>query len=168
MRTRWAILSVALLVAGCEPAEIESSQSALKYDPPAPFATTCNCANTNGTCNADCSAIQCNSGFGDCDGNLANGCETPTNTALRNCGTCGNDCTICLTGASCVAGSCTGHAVPSCSIDMSGASGMTSPADMGKPGDGHGGCDFSGGGVATAWALLLLGTIALLARRRRA
>ena len=167
MRIRWAILSVALLVGGCEAPEIENSQSALKYDPPAPFATQCNCTNTHGTCSADCSTIQCDSGYADCDGILSNGCEIETNTSPTHCGSCTNDCTICLTGASCVAGSCSGHPVPSCVVDMSNNSGMNPSPDMSHPDGGHGGCDFTGGGVATAWALLLLGTVALLARRRR-
>jgi len=184
---RWAFLSVALLVSACEPAEIENSQSGLKYDPPTPFATTCDCTSTHGTCSADCSSIACDSGFGDCDGDLKTGCETALTTSPTNCGTCGNDCTACRTGASCVAGSCTGHQVTdgqkcsqagcssgtcasgTCMCGSGGGPGGNGTPDMSmKPPDGGHGCDFSGGGMATAWLLLLLGTVALLGRRRRA
>jgi hypothetical protein len=190
MRTRWAFLSVALILGGCEAPEIETSkqQSALKYDPPAPYATQCNCTSTHGTCSADCSSITCDSGYGDCDGDLMDGCETDLTTPI-NCGGCGKDCTACRTGASCVAGSCAGKTLPegtschtaSCSgtcaqgacsctgggIDMAGSNqGGGTDMSMGKPGDGKSGCDFSGGGMATAWALLLLATLALLNRRR--
>lgn len=185
MGIRWAVLSVALLVGGCEPPEIENSRSALKYDPPAPYGTPCTCVGTHGTCSMDCSTITCDSGFGDCDGDLSNGCETATTTNPTNCGTCGNDCTACRTGASCVAGSCTGHQVNdgakcsqagcasgtcaggACMCGSGGPGGNGTPPDMSmQHGDGGHGCDFSGGGMATAWALLLLATLALLNRRR--
>jgi len=45
---------------------------------------------TNMVCtNAFCG---CASGFGDCDNNPANGCETNLNTNKTNCGQCGNNC----------------------------------------------------------------------------
>ncbi len=40
-----------------------------------------------GTCGATC-----NTGFGDCDGNAANGCETSVRTSAANCGGCGMAC----------------------------------------------------------------------------
>ena len=45
-----------------------------------------NAACAGGNCN-------CNTGFGNCDGNWATGCETNTKTDTSNCGTCGNACT---------------------------------------------------------------------------
>jgi cohesin domain-containing protein len=52
----------------------------------------------NGDCQTgDCSggvcqaALVCSPGFGNCDGNDSNGCETPLNT-VTNCGGCGNIC----------------------------------------------------------------------------
>ena len=49
-----------------------------------------------------CGYSQCDTGFGDCDGNAANGCETPLDTNA-NCGACGNACTL---GFACAAGRC--------------------------------------------------------------
>jgi hypothetical protein len=45
----------------------------------------------------------CASGFGNCDGVAANGCETDLTTSKSNCGSCGN---ACATGSSCVSGAC--------------------------------------------------------------
>lgn len=54
-----------------------------------------------------CGVGACNPGFGNCDGNAANGCETNTNTAATNCGACGNLCPTPQNGsASCIAGVC--------------------------------------------------------------
>src|SRR5262249_25678128 len=48
----------------------------------------------------------CNPGFGDCDGNPANGCETNLKTSPGNCGSCGSACNVTNAVASCVAGVC--------------------------------------------------------------
>ncbi len=40
-----------------------------------------------GTC-----ALSCEAGFGNCDGNAANGCEAAVSSDPRHCGTCGNLC----------------------------------------------------------------------------
>ena len=61
-----------------------------------------------GGCSANCDA-----GYGDCDGNYANGCETPLNT-LANCGMCRSACSIAHGTASCSAGSCQ---VQACATD---------------------------------------------------
>lgn len=37
-------------------------------------------------------ALVCSQRWGDCDGDLANGCETRTDTSARHCGACGNEC----------------------------------------------------------------------------
>jgi hypothetical protein len=60
-----------------------------------------------GTCNYG----TCASGFGDCDSNRANGCETNTNTTLTDCGNCMTDCNMTLqntvaAGRMCVMGDC--------------------------------------------------------------
>jgi hypothetical protein len=36
--------------------------------------------------------FRCNPGFGNCDGNAENGCETNLDTSSSHCGTCGNAC----------------------------------------------------------------------------
>lgn len=73
--------------------------------------TNCNgcgitCATpTNATpaCTASaCGIASCNAGFGNCDGNAANGCETNTQTNRLHCGACGN---VCASGV-CSAGVC--------------------------------------------------------------
>ncbi len=58
-----------------------------------------------GTCRAVCEA-----GFGDCDGNATNGCETSLGDDASNCGVCGH---VCAGGAMCTSGVCGGfgHAV---------------------------------------------------------
>ena len=55
------------------------------------------------------SAAPCATGFADCDGNLANGCETDLATNPQHCGSCGEDCAALanVSGAvSCSAGAC--------------------------------------------------------------
>jgi len=65
--------------------------------------------NAAATCAASTCGLTCNAGFGNCDNNAANGCETDTRTSVTNCGACGN---ICATGASCTAGACV--TLPTC------------------------------------------------------
>ena len=54
-----------------------------------------------------CAIAKCNTGFDNCDGNLANGCETNTAADVRHCGNCA---TVCTTGGNatpqCMAGKC--------------------------------------------------------------
>jgi hypothetical protein len=65
--------------------------------PPHPNAAP---ACTGGIC-----GYTCNPGWGDCDGNPANGCESDLHTAARNCGACG---TVCGASSACVNGACVG------------------------------------------------------------
>ena len=65
------------------------------------------------TCSAAGCGADCDYGFGDCDGNYANGCEQPLNT-LKHCGGCGVACAIGNATAACNTGSCT---VQSCRLD---------------------------------------------------
>jgi hypothetical protein len=61
------------------------------------------------TCvNGVCAIAGCNAGFRNCDGNVANGCETNINTSVSNCGNCGVVCTPGprVTAVSCVNGNC--------------------------------------------------------------
>jgi hypothetical protein len=68
----------------------------------------CAPANAAGSCAAGvCGILRCNPGFGDCDGNPSNGCETDLNTAVANCGRCGGACSLSNATAACSAGACT-------------------------------------------------------------
>ncbi|MFO0602792.1 MAG: MXAN_6577-like cysteine-rich protein [Polyangiales bacterium] len=60
--------------------------------------------NTTATCSAGRCAGGCSAGFGECDGNFSNGCETNTATSAAHCGRCGNACPM---GQVCAAGACT-------------------------------------------------------------
>jgi hypothetical protein len=70
--------------------------------------TRCDLANATAACTmGQCAVAMCAAGFGDCDGNAANGCETNTGTSVSHCGACG---TVCM-GAdnatpACAAGRC--------------------------------------------------------------
>jgi hypothetical protein len=56
-------------------------------------ATSCAAApNASGRCAAGACAASCNAGFGDCDGNAANGCEVILEGSIAHCGRCGNTC----------------------------------------------------------------------------
>jgi hypothetical protein len=65
------------------------------------------------SCAANGCAAQCDAGYGNCDGNYANGCEQPLNT-MMHCGGCGKACSIGNAAATCTSGSCT---VQSCQTD---------------------------------------------------
>jgi hypothetical protein len=55
-----------------------------------PSCRTCPAAShANASCNNGVCGLQCHAGWGDCDANPANGCETPLNTTT-NCGRCAN------------------------------------------------------------------------------
>ena len=83
---------------------------------PASDVTNCGscghvCAPTNvrapacmaGSCGYDV----CTAGFGDCDGDTTNGCETGTGNDLKNCGSCRNACMVPANAtAACTAGTC--------------------------------------------------------------
>jgi hypothetical protein len=159
--------------------------------PAQPFVTTCDCVATNGVCQADCTIV-CNSGYGDCNGSVADGCETNLNNPAT-CGTCDNDCTGCNSGdAVCNNGTCGGTPLPNgaacrpsqicfgaggggvcisgqcmcdTNIDMSGSPSPFTGRDMGHPSDISGDCSFAGGGSATAFVILMMGVVLLLNRR---
>jgi hypothetical protein len=53
-----------------------------------------------------CALAGCTIGFGDCDNNPGNGCETDTNTSTTSCGSCGHGCSFPHAGATCAGGTC--------------------------------------------------------------
>ncbi len=68
-------------------------------------------ANATATCTAGACGFSCAAGFGNCDGNATNGCETSTQTSATACGACGVTCAVPNAVAACRAGAC---AVGSC------------------------------------------------------
>jgi alpha-tubulin suppressor-like RCC1 family protein len=60
---------------------------------------------TSVTCVASTCTYACDTGFGSCDGDGTNGCETPTTTAT-DCGMCATPCAIPGAVASCATGVC--------------------------------------------------------------
>jgi hypothetical protein len=64
-----------------------------------------NTASSPGCLDGRC-RLTCRAGFGNCDGNGANGCETNLSTSPTNCGVCGSPCTPAHATAACVAGAC--------------------------------------------------------------
>src|SRR5204862_142494 len=69
-------------------------------------ATVCSSTNGDPTCNSGTCGIGCNTGFGNCNGNPADGCEVNTNSSIANCGTCGFGCTTANGTPACNNGSC--------------------------------------------------------------
>ena len=86
--------------------------------PPVPGGTA--------TCNEGACGVTCSSGSDNCDGNLANGCETSLLTDPNNCGSCGHVCLspaglVGLGNPMCIEGTCAGTCVPG--LVVCGASG---------------------------------------------
>jgi hypothetical protein len=94
----------------------------------------CALANATPTCRAGACAVSvCNAGYGDCDANPANGCETNLNTTPGACGACGRACSLANATAACAAGACTvascaanfgncdGNAANGCETDLRGS-----------------------------------------------
>jgi hypothetical protein len=70
--------------------------------------TNCNrLANvTSGLCtDGSCRGLTCRAGFGDCDGNAANGCEASL-TTTDHCGACDQSCALAHATADCSSGGC--------------------------------------------------------------
>jgi hypothetical protein len=65
---------------------------------------------TAGCTASTCGIASCDTGFGDCDKDLKNGCETDLHISAMNCGKCGMACTMLQV---CSAGMCI-DAAPSC------------------------------------------------------
>ena len=186
-----------ILAAGCEPPSYESQHAGLKYEPAPAASTTCMpCNPIHGACNPMTCKLDCTTGFGDCDGDLTNGCESVL-TDPGSCGTCSNNCKECFEAATCNNGACGGRQRPNGSVcvtpsacvmdgvcidgactcpvnvDMARNSPIGFvPTDMAravpKGADLPGcSCDVSRGGTATASLVLLLSSTLLLWRRRR-
>lgn len=66
--------------------------------------------NATRTCDAMTCGFECDTDWGDCDGDPTNGCETDLTSTPANCGTCGNACSPLL----CVDSECVDGAVQVC------------------------------------------------------
>ncbi len=92
--------------------------------------SACTFANATGACTAGtCGVGACNTGFGNCDADPSNGCETDLNTTVGACGACGTSCTLAHATAGCTAGACS---VASCdtgfgNCDAMAATGCETP-----------------------------------------
>eukprot|EP00698_Gefionella_okellyi_P006051 TRINITY_DN1551_c0_g1_i1.p1 TRINITY_DN1551_c0_g1~~TRINITY_DN1551_c0_g1_i1.p1 ORF type:complete len:660 (-),score=63.48 TRINITY_DN1551_c0_g1_i1:95-2008(-) len=71
----------------------------------------------------NCQIASCSSGFADCDGNPANGCEVNLMTNPQSCGQCGQQCTSPNGTPSCTNGVC---AVAACNAGFRDCDGMAS------------------------------------------
>ncbi len=71
-------------------------------------ATACpEVANANSICVAGaCAIAMCSTGYGNCDGSAANGCEVALTTNAAHCGACGRACALPHATAVCAAGAC--------------------------------------------------------------
>lgn len=81
--------------------------------------------NANATCVASaCKVSGCKAGFGDCDANPANGCETTTSNDPQHCGGCDTVCALAHATPKCDAGQC---GVAGCDDGFADCNGL--PAD---------------------------------------
>jgi len=84
----------------------------------------CSFANAAASCaNSACVLGACNAGFGNCDDNPANGCETNTRIAVAHCGGCNQPCVVPNAVATCVNGVCGMGACAAGFADLDGALG---------------------------------------------
>jgi hypothetical protein len=87
--------------------------------------------NSSPNCLGGNCGISCNAGFGNCDGNLVNGCEINLLTDLNNCGACGNVCILSNANAACTFGSCV---ISSCTGGFTNCNGITADGCECPPG----------------------------------
>ncbi|MEI8256798.1 MAG: hypothetical protein WCJ30_14075, partial [Deltaproteobacteria bacterium] len=93
----------------CDANRANGCESQLNSDPA--NCSTCGhaCAagaNATAACAMGVCGRTCAAGFGDCDGNAANGCETNLGNTAASCGACGSVCSLPNAVASCAAGVC--------------------------------------------------------------
>ncbi len=96
------------------------------------YSSPSNCGNCNIVCPARPNAtpacqqgfcyFECLPGFGDCDGNPNNGCETDFSTNLSNCGGCGITCNFPNAFSVCQAGVCV---ISQCNPGFANCDGIT-------------------------------------------
>jgi hypothetical protein len=99
----------------CDGVDANGCETKVDSDPGNCGACGTVCDATNGVpgCAGSVCGIVCNSGFGNCDGNPANGCEVTFASDPSHCGGCGQLCTpqngtAACTGGACSYGTCSG------------------------------------------------------------
>lgn len=126
---------------GCNSNEKKCAGKCVSEDDPAygcaaADCTPCDPAHAIANCSSGgCGHGACEALYGDCDGDVANGCETGLVNNAQNCGSCGNVCPSLPIAASCNNGQCMGPCgpiVPS-SICIFGAT-VPSPYHLGFAG----------------------------------
>ncbi len=112
------------------------------------------CDDSNGTVacsNGLCSLVTCRAGYGDCDEDPTNGCETVTLSTVRHCGACGEACenehgsTDCDAGRCqpvCAAGygDCDGDGASGCETDLRSTVEHCGTCGNSCPGDDRAAC----------------------------
>ena len=104
-----------------------------------PLGTATNCASCGNACTAlhgtnPCQGSpgnfacvpSCDSGWGSCDSNAPNGCETQLNSNT-NCGACGQGCSMPHGTSSCSSGTCTLTGCSTGYVDCNGGAGCETP-----------------------------------------
>jgi len=87
---------------GCE-AELDSDPRNCRV-----CGNACSLASATSACVLGvCAVGSCNTGFGNCDGNTQNGCESNLRSSLEHCGACGASCALPRATSVCLDGACT-------------------------------------------------------------
>ncbi|MFO0580012.1 MAG: LamG-like jellyroll fold domain-containing protein [Polyangia bacterium] len=89
----------------------------------------CSLPHATSSCAASaCAIVRCDPGWGDCDGNPANGCEADLSRDTNSCGACG---TSCGTGGLCAAGRCEAAMCSASILDCDGSAANGCETDIG-------------------------------------
>ncbi|MEZ4314385.1 MAG: fibrinogen-like YCDxxxxGGGW domain-containing protein, partial [Polyangiaceae bacterium] len=105
--------------------------------------------NASPVCAGGTCAFACAPGFGDCDGDASNGCETNLATSPTSCGACGTICTAQNAAAVCLGGTCGVGACNSGFGDCDGDSQNGCETDVSSDNASCGGCGVACNGTCT-------------------
>jgi alpha-tubulin suppressor-like RCC1 family protein len=84
--------------------------------------SACSVPNGAPACAAGACAVgSCNAGYRDCNTSVTDGCEIDAQTDVRNCGACGNACSLDNAAPVCAAGAC---AIGSCTLGFADVDGI--------------------------------------------